>query len=249
MRLPRRQSRMTSGKYRDRETLESLRARPCKVCGKVMVSIDPRQKTCSMQCGFKNRHVPKISKACDNCGKQVVRYASQMRNFNYVACSPRCQQVLRNRAGIEQRLQKAKSSLKAKMKWHKEHERNRRKTSDDYKWYCRIKWWVKQPTIAVLDKWDKKLRSMIGTNRHREAVAKPPSEAKAIQKRKRRRRSAWIDKWNETCSEMILLFNREQKIERKKDPWVNTLAHWMTNHSKRMRIKEHQSRLKDCEQS
>lgn len=108
--------------------------------------------------------------------------------------------------------------------------------------------WMRLPAEHIPKSWDDKLRAMMSTNRHREAIA-VVREAKPKKNRKSRRRTAWIDKWNEACSEMILQSRREQKRAGNKDQWANTLYNWQTNQGKRMRIKAHRSRLKECEQS
>ena len=115
-------------------------------------------------------------------------------------------------------------------------------------WDRKITEWIRLPSEHIPKSWDDKLWAMMSTNRHREAIA-VVRELKPKKKRKSRRRTAWLDKWNEACSEMILQFRQEQKRAGNKDQWTNTLYNWQTNHGKRMRLKEHRLRLKECEQS
>lgn len=115
-------------------------------------------------------------------------------------------------------------------------------------WERRIAIWMRTTWEHKPKSWDDKLRAMMATNMHREALS-VIRETKPNKKQKIRRRSTCTDKWNEACSKMILQSIQKQNRNKNKDPWTNTLYNWQTNQRKRMRIKEHRSRLKECEQS
>lgn len=220
----------------------------CKRCG---LSVkDDRNKYCSVECRYAQMR-QNASRMCLCCGKmwyrhEVTRKQSKYKTsrFHNCFCSRQC--------------------AKKYVTW--ETDRGARcndcgkATGDGDAVKCEE---CKLPPLNTWDRlfvqfmnkkhehkpksWDDKLSAMIATNMHREAIAKPPRELKLKQKRKTKRRSAWIDKWNEACLEMILNHNRERNKE--KDPWRKKLGNWQTNQKKRMRIKEHRSRLKECEQS
>jgi predicted nucleic acid-binding Zn ribbon protein len=218
----------------------ALLNRPCKVCGEPIGTTEKRQVVCSLECGHNGRKKQRAVFKCTVCGNAVTRYANHLERYNSVACSKKCQKVLAGKAGKDH----GRASEKAKTKWHKERTKSRKAANE---WHRRISSWINQTHKHVPKSWDNKLAAMVGGNKHREAIS-VVSESSKKPKRKSRRRSSWIDKWNEACSEMIMLFNREQKMELKKDPWMNTLAGWVSNHGRRMRIKTHQSQLKDFEE-
>lgn len=221
---------------------QSILNRPCKTCGKPVSTMDKRQITCSKKCGWAGNYRKREKVACKNCGKIVVRKADYVSQVKWITCGDECQRVISGKVLREKR-DNRKHSLKAKVAWYKAQSRKRAANG----WHRVLLNWSRQRHGPTKEKsWDDKLRAMIAGNMHREAIS---VVAEVIQKpkRKSRRRSAWIDKWNEACSEMILLFNREQKKEHNKDPWINKLNNWQSNHGTRMRIKAERSRLKDCE--
>ena len=210
----------------------------CRHCGMAFENTS-NTTFCSPTCYAKHKRL-KASRQCLCCGATVYR---RDRRWAQEFCSKRCSMGYRKYESDR----KARCSKCGKATG----ENDVRQCAE-----CRIpkaKTWDRL-FVQFLNRkheyksksWDDKLRCMMATNMHREAIAKPQREMKPKQKRKTRRRTVWIDKWNEFCSEMILEHNRDQK--KVKDPWRKKLGNWQTNHAKRMRIKEHRLRSKECEQ-
>jgi endogenous inhibitor of DNA gyrase (YacG/DUF329 family) len=238
------------GKDKKAAKIKALLNRQCKVCGKLINLTDPRQITCSRECGHAHRRKEKIMLKCEVCGKSVERHENWLTKHKTAACSISCQNVIFARGAANTsalKLLDTKSlrvkSLRAKVKWYKAQSKKRAANG----WHRVLVNWSRQRHGPTKEKsWDDKLRSMMMCNRHREALS-VVSELNHKPKQKRRRGTAWVDKWNEACSEMILLFNRKRKNDISRDPWDNKLMNWQGNHRRRVKEKSHRSQLKDCE--
>jgi len=116
-------------------------------------------------------------------------------------------------------------------------------------WDGRLFEWASKESRHIPKSWDEKLNAMKRNNLHREAVATVREEKSTAANFKRRRKTAWVDRWNEACSEMILAFDKDRENDRRTDEWARTIHSWVANSRKRILIKQEKLRLRACGQS
>ena len=120
------------GKHRTHEEKQAALHRPCASCGKPINKLDPRQKVCSVQCGFDGRRQEKVAVDCVVCGVSVQRYKKAVESQSTFCCSKACQKQW---ALFTNHSSKNHVSNAAKHKWRQSHAAARRTSSVGHKWW------------------------------------------------------------------------------------------------------------------
>lgn len=225
------------------------KTKQCEQCGCDFIAKQCSVRFCSRSCANESRTKHK-ERQCLNCGKMHIPllvsrsdYAGKHK-FSNMFCSRKCSGKYKTWAS--DRKSKCRSCGKATG------NKSVTKCATCPNRLCFDQWdrvldvFVSRDYRHMDKTWDVKLNSMINTNRHREAIS-CTSKVASKKTRKRRNRTAWVDKWNEACSEMILKHTALEQKTTTADPWRKTLYNWQTNQRKRMRIKKEKSRLKECD--
>ena len=144
----------------------TLRARPCRDCGRPVNTLDKRQVKCGLRCPAFEAGNKLVDVACCVCKKVVKKLSSQVRQFN--CCSLKCQRVWAGKCGADW----SSKSKEARVRF-------RRQSSDMRKGSVRHNWWRRCKDQAGLlgqaekSQWERKCTTAAMTLKKRIIGNKP----------------------------------------------------------------------------